>query len=181
MKKSGIAFGQRTKQNGANDTQDLIELASLIKDKYKMDFKREWYVGFHQEGYLCRIVSDVGVKESRRFRWKNPDLLCVDRDYGTIIIELDGRIHDVKVAKTDERNSLFRGAGIKLIVLNIADIGYHNETIWERCDFELMNIVGKRNLPEYNVVPTFEEIPTFKEEPTFEEINRLERKIEKNE
>jgi hypothetical protein len=70
---------------------------------------------------------------------------------GTIIIELDGRVHNVKVAKTDERNKLFRDAGIKLIVLNIADIGYHDETIWERCDFELMSIVGKRNLPEYDV------------------------------
>jgi len=150
-KKSGVAFGQRTKQSRQNDTDDLIELVRLIRDKYNMEFKREWYFGFHDEGYLCRITKDVGVKESRRFRWKNPDLHCIDRDFGIIIIELDGAVHDVKVEKTNERNKLFKDAGIKLIVLNIADIRYHEQTIWERCDEEIMNIVGKRNLPEYDV------------------------------
>lgn len=152
-RKCGIAFGQRTKQKGQNDTDDLVELVKLIKDRFHMEFKREWYVGFDKdEGYLCRIAREVGYKESRRFRWKNPDLLCVDKQFGIIIIELDGAVHDVKVEKTNERNKLFKDAGIKLIVLNIADIKYAEQTIWERCDFELMNIVGTRYVPEYDII-----------------------------
>ena len=150
-KQGGIAYGQKNLQRGANDTSILISLKTFLRQEFLLEFKREWYYGFHDEGYLCRISKDVGVKESRRFRWKNPDLHCIDRDFGTIIIELDGAVHDVKVEKTNERNKLFMDAGIKLIVLNIADIRYHEQTILERCDFELMRIVGKRNLPEYDV------------------------------
>ena len=106
-----------------------------------MDFKREWYVGFDREyGNLCRISESVGKKELERFRWKNPDLLCIDKQYGIIIVELDGAIHDRKVQKTIERNELFRGAGIKLVVLNIADIKESGKTIIEKLEVEMSKI-----------------------------------------
>ena len=108
-----------------------------------MNFKREWYVGFDKEyGYLCRISESVGRKELQRFKWKNPDLICCDKQYGVIIVELDGAIHDRKVQKTVERNVLFRGAGIKLIVLNIADIKEFGETIQDHLAQEMKKIVG---------------------------------------
>jgi len=75
---------------------------------------------------------------------KNPDLLCVDKQHGVIIVELDGAIHDRKVKKTEERNNLFRGAGIKLVVLNIADIKECQETIIERLESEMLKLVGQR-------------------------------------
>ena len=108
-----------------------------------MDFKREWYVGFDREyGNLYRISESVGKQELEKFRWKNPDLLCIDRQYGVIIVELDGAIHDRKVQKTIERNELFRGAGIKLIVLNIADIKECQETIIGKLEFEMLELIG---------------------------------------
>lgn len=108
-----------------------------------MDFKREWYVGFGKDdGNLYRISEQVGRKEVERFKWKNPDLLCVDRNYGIIIVELDGAVHDRKVKATQERNKLFRNAGIKLIVLNVADIKELGETIEERLECEMLRLVG---------------------------------------
>ena len=140
-KQSGIAFGQRTKQKGQSDLEQLVSLKQFLKQRFHMDFKREWYVGFDREyGNLYRISESVGKQELEKFRWKNPDLLCIDRQYGVIIVELDGAIHDRKVQKTIERNELFRGAGIKLIVLNIADIKESRKTIIEQLEIEMSNL-----------------------------------------
>nr|AKH48311.1 hypothetical protein [uncultured marine virus] len=100
VKQSGIAFGQRTKQKGQSDLDQLISLKQFLRQRFHMDFKREWYVGFDREyGNLYRISESVGRQELERFRWKNPDLLCVDKQHGVIIVELDGAIHDRKVKK----------------------------------------------------------------------------------
>tara|TARA_B110000438_G_C15475127_1_gene504818 strand:- start:117 stop:572 length:456 start_codon:yes stop_codon:yes gene_type:complete len=145
-KQSGIAFGQRTKQKGQSDLDQLISLKQFLKQRFHMDFKREWYVGFDREyGNLYRISETVGKKEMERFRWKNPDLLCVDKEYGVIIVELDGAIHDRKVQKTIERNELFRGAGIKLVVLNIADIKECGETVIDRLENDMMDLIHGYN------------------------------------
>ena len=142
VKQSGIAFGQRTKQKGQSDLDQLISLKQFLRQRFHMDFKREWYVGFDREyGNLYRISESVGRQELERFRWKNPDLLCVDKQHGVIIVELDGAIHDRKVQKTLERNELFRGAGIKLVVLNIADIKEVGETIIGRLESDMMDLI----------------------------------------
>ena len=144
-KQSGIAFGQRTKQKGQSDLQQLIMLKQFLKQRFHMDFKREWYVGFDREyGNLYRISESVGRQELSKFKWKNPDLLCIDNEYGIIIVELDGAIHDRKVQKTIERNELFRGAGIKLVVLNIADIKEVGETIIGRLESDMMDLIHQK-------------------------------------
>jgi|TARA_R110000751_G_scaffold99968_1_gene193555 hypothetical protein len=142
-KQSGIAYGQKNLQKGANDTSILISLKTFLRQEFLLEFKREWYVGFDKEyGNLCRIAESIGKAELQRFKWKNPDLLCVSNEFGIIIVELDGAIHDRKVQKTVERNVLFRGAGIKLIVLNIADIKEFGETIKDHLSQEMKKIVG---------------------------------------
>ena len=142
-KQSGIAYGQKNLQRGANDTTILISLKTFLRQEFLLEFKREWYVGFDKEyGNLCRIAESIGKAELQRFKWKNPDLLCVSNEFGIIIVELDGAIHDRKVQKTVERNVLFRGAGIKLIVLNIADIKEFGETIKDHLSQEMKKIVG---------------------------------------
>ncbi|MDC3251739.1 hypothetical protein OAU96_02390 [Planctomycetota bacterium] len=117
-------------------------LKQFLKQRFHMDFKREWYVGFDKEyGNLYRISESVGKQELSEFKWKNPDLLCFDNQHGIIIVELDGAIHDRKVQKTIERNELFRGAGIKLVVLNIADIKEVGETIIGRLESDMMDLI----------------------------------------
>lgn len=143
-KLSGIAYGQKKLQKGANDTTILVALKRFIREEFNLEFKREWYVGFDKEyGNVCRISESVGKQELSRFKWKNPDLMCVSNQFGVIIIELDGAVHDRKISKTIERNVLFRGAGIKLIVLNIADIKEFGETIEGHLAQELNKIVGQ--------------------------------------
>ena len=140
-KQSGIAFGQRTKQKGQSDLEQLVLLKRFLKSRFHMEFKREWYVGFDKEyGNVCKVSREVGRKELERFKWKNPDLLCIDKKLGFIIVELDGAIHDRKVRKTQERNALFRNAGIKLVVLNIADIKECGGTIINKLEKEIINI-----------------------------------------
>ena len=142
-KQSGIAYGQKNLQRGANDTSILISLKTFLRQEFQLEFKREWYVGFDREyGNLCRIAESIGKAELQRFKWKNPDLLCVSNEFGIIIVELDGAVHDRKVQKTVERNVLFRGAGIKLIVLNIADIKEFGETLKDHLSQEMKKIVG---------------------------------------
>lgn len=146
-KQSGIAFGQRTKQKGQSDLQQLIMLKQFLKQRFHMDFKREWYVGFDREyGNLYRISESVGKQELSKFKWKNPDLICIHNEYGIIIVELDGAVHDRKVQKTIERNELFRGAGIKLVVLNIADIKEVGETIIERLESDMMDLIHDKKI-----------------------------------
>ena len=143
VKLSGIAFGQRTKQRGQSDLQDLVRLKKFARYTFDMNFQREWYVGFDKEyGYMCRLQQDVTIKDKDRFRWKNPDLVCIDKDFGIIIVELDGAVHDLKVQKTLDRNSLYIEAGIKLVILNIADINYHGQTIEERLQLEILKLIG---------------------------------------
>ena len=142
-KQSGIAYGQKNLQRGANDTSILISLKTFLRQEFLLECKREWYVGFDKEhGNLCRIAESIGKAELQRFKWKNPDLLCVSNEFGIIIVELDGAIHDRKVHKTVERNVLFRGAGINLVVLNIADIKEFGETIQDHLAQEMKKIVG---------------------------------------
>ena len=144
-KQSGIAFGQKN-QRGQSDLEQLIMLKQFLKQRFHMDFKREWYVGFDKEyGNLYRISESVSKQELEKFKWKNPDLLCFDHQHGIIIVELDGAVHDRKVQKTIQRNELFRGAGIKLVVLNIADIKEVGETIIERLESDMMDLIhGKK-------------------------------------
>jgi hypothetical protein len=142
-KLSGIAYGQKNLQRGQSDLSQLISLKTFLKERFDMVFEREWYVGFDKEyGHLCRISESVGKRELEKFKWKNPDLMCVHKDYGIIIVELDGAIHDRKVQKTLDRNKLFRGAGIKLVVLNIADIKELGETIKERLERDITMWTG---------------------------------------
>ena len=142
-KLSGIAFGQRTKQKGQSDTDQLIALKRFLKDRFDMDFKREWYVGFDKEyGYVCRITEQVGTNELRRFEWRNPDLLCIDKKIGLVIVELDGAVHDRKTERTERRNKLFRRAGIKLVVLNISNIKESGRSINEEAECQMMDLRG---------------------------------------
>lgn len=92
-------------------------------------------MGFDKEyGYVCKIGRQVGIRESKKYTWRNPDLICVHEDFGFIIVELDGAVHDRKVEKTRARNELYKGAGIKLVVINIADTKELGKTILESAE-----------------------------------------------
>ncbi len=125
-KQSGINYGQK-KQEGQSDTAQLIDIQNYLRKRYKINIKREWYIIFDQETEKIISIKDHVKKEDL---WegkkaiafaKNPDLMWIDK-YGMWIIEVDGAVHDRKVAKTEARNQLYINNAIKLIVVNLADL-----------------------------------------------------------
>ncbi|MFQ5786882.1 MAG: hypothetical protein ACE5H1_02795, partial [Thermodesulfobacteriota bacterium] len=78
---------------------------------------------------FIKETVDYKMADKYRGRIRCPDLLFIHKDYGVFVIEVDGEIHDVKVEKTRERNAQYLLAGIKLIVLNLAEIQEDKMTI----------------------------------------------------
>lgn len=119
MSLSGIRYGQRNLQKGENDIQAKIRLCNHIRRTYNNIPFRDRYLVFN-EGRLQRISETIekGIDRSKTIR--NPDII-VFCQVGLVIVELDGDVHRVHGVDTAERNSLYKGAGIKYIVLNTKD------------------------------------------------------------
>ena len=137
-KQSGISFGQR-KQLGQSDTEQLIEIASYIRQKYKVKVKREAYLLFNIDNKLKSVKEYVTKADLNDHHVKNPDLLWIDK-YGMWIVEVDGAVHDRKVEKTLKRNELFRSNNIKLIVVNLADCNELEIDIYQYIDNEILRL-----------------------------------------
>ncbi len=136
-KQSGIAYGQK-KQAGQSDTEQLIQIASYLRKKYKVKVKREPYILFNADKKLISILDHVKHSDvDRSIEIKNPDLLWFDK-YGLWICEVDGAVHNRKVEKTRKRNELFINNHIKLIVVNLADIKELGLNIYDYIDGEIL-------------------------------------------
>ncbi len=129
-KQSGINYG-KTKQLGQSDTELLIEIRQWLLQTYNINARREWYMGFSEMGSLDFVRENVDRQTAFKYRSRIrcPDLMFTHRQHGMFVIEVDGAIHDVKVEKTIERNSQYALAGIKLIVVNLADLRYYKMSI----------------------------------------------------
>jgi len=125
-------------QHGQSDTSQLITIARYLKDKWHLQFKREWYVGFDKRtGKVRNITQSVTYNERNLYRWRNPDLLHIHRTRGLIIIEIDGSIHDKKTSATSRRNEQYEQGDIKLIVINLRNIKFAGKTVEETLDYKL--------------------------------------------
>lgn len=136
---SGIRYGQK-KQSGQSDTHQLISIKSYLKKRWHLDFKREWYVGFDPVSLNIVAILDK-VPKGTQIKWKNPDLIHIGK-HGVIIIEVDGAVHDRKMLDTWKRNELYKINGVKLVVLNLAEIKASGKTIYEKLDCDLDKILG---------------------------------------
>ena len=138
-KQGGSNFGQRTKQNAQSDIETLVNVKRYIYKKWKIRWiKIEWYLLFDKEKErLHKWTDSVTKEEAERYIVKNPDIILWYKTCGLVIIEIDGAVHDRKVAKTVERNRLYRDAHMKLIVVNLADIKERKQSVEEYLDQEL--------------------------------------------
>ena len=138
-KQGGINFGQRTKQNAQSDIETLVNVKRYIYKKWKIRWiKIEWYLLFDKEKErLHKWTDSVTKEEAERYIVKNPDIILWYKTCGLVIIEIDGAVHDRKVAKTVERNRLYRDAHMKLIVVNLADLKERKQSVEEYLDQEL--------------------------------------------
>ena len=123
-KQSGINYGQKNKQRGQSDIETLVAVKRYLFKRYKIRWIQiEWYLLFDKEKEkLHKWTDSVTKEEAKLYIVKNPDIMMWYKTCGLVIIEIDGAVHDRKVAKTVERNRLYREAGIKLIVVNLADL-----------------------------------------------------------
>ena len=138
-KQSGINYGQKNKQRGQSDIETLVAVKRYLFKRYKIRWiKIEWYILFDKEKEkLYKWSESVTKEEAKEYIVKNPDIMMWYKTCGLVIIEIDGAVHDRKVAKTVERNRLYREAHIKLIVVNLADIKERNISIEDYLDREL--------------------------------------------
>ena len=140
-KQSGIRYGQK-KQQGQSDTEQLIEIRSHIRKKYKIkkgNLFREPYLLFDSvtEKLLPGIFDTLKKEQLEGTIQKNPDILWIDK-YGMWVLEVDGAVHDRKVEKTRKRNELFISNHIKLIVVNLADIKELGLNIYDYIDDQIL-------------------------------------------
>ena len=153
-KQAGIRYGQK-KQNGQSDLEQLIDIRNWLKNRWKINAKREYYVVFDKETeriYMITdhvnkedlgetIINDDGYKEYNQTRFaKNPDLLWIDKN-GLWIIEVDGAVHDRNVKKTNERNELYISNSIKLIVVNLSDLKELKINIYDYIDQQIKAMI----------------------------------------
>jgi hypothetical protein len=138
-KQSGISYGQRNKQRGQSDAETLVAVKRYLFKRYKIRWiKIEWYLLFDKEKErLYKWTETVSKEEVKEYIVKNPDIMMWYKTCGLVIIEVDGAVHDRKVAKTVERNRLYRDANLKLIVINLADIKERKMSIEDYLDREL--------------------------------------------
>lgn len=142
-RRSGIAFGQRTKQNGQSDLDMLIRARQHLLTRWHLNFHREWYIGFDREsGEVRRITESVDRSEANNFRWRNPDLMHIHKTRGVIVIEIDGSVHDSKTAKTERRNKEYELGHIKLITINLSDIRSVGRTMEEEIDWKMTKLLS---------------------------------------
>lgn len=106
-----------------NDELDLVEIGQFLRDTTNYRVEREWYVILDKfsgtyKGYSKNIPKDMICKP------RNPDLILIDKDTKklVLIIEIDGDIHRVKYADTEERNSDYEDAGLPYITVEPFEI-----------------------------------------------------------
>lgn len=124
---------QYFQKEGKQDTEDLIKIASWLKEKYgdKIIVRREWYLRFSRYDYKLVDILEFVTREqcydkNLQVRW--PDIMVLDRQNGKLlfVIELDGWIHNVKLGKTWKRNADYEFAGIKLIIIDEETLKLNN-------------------------------------------------------
>lgn len=124
-----------------SDESDLIELANFFKDTVPdISVKREWFVVFDSNGKYVR--SQFSQPKNPSVYYRHPDLMIFPKKFRKeekviyeqprVVFELDGSIHDVKLADTLERNKCYSDAKVPLVVTNkkaiktsIFDDAYH--------------------------------------------------------
>ncbi len=134
-------------QRGQSDISQLISIATYIRKRWHMNFKREWYVGFDKrDGQVRRIVESVVRSERSDYWWRNPDLLFIHRFSGLIIIEIDGSIHDKKTEATSRRNRQYEQGHIKTIVINLTNLKSTSKTLEETLDWKMEKLLQEGHI-----------------------------------
>lgn len=117
-----------------NDDRELVELGQFLRDTTEFRVEREWYIVFNKmTGDYIGFTSNSVANPAYKIR--NPDLILIDKKTKklVLIIEVDGSVHDVHFADTEQRNEEYFMAGLPLLVINKLEV-----------DTTLINFVNKK-------------------------------------
>jgi hypothetical protein len=106
-----------------NDDRELVELGQFIRATTEFRVEREWYIVFNKmTGEYVGFTSNALANPIYKIR--NPDLILIDKNTSKIvlIIEVDGSVHDVHFADTEQRNEEYFMAGLPLLVINKLEV-----------------------------------------------------------
>jgi len=120
---------QKAKNNQAknyfsykNDDVDLVEVGQFLRDAFKYNVEREWYIAFDKLDGRCLGFTKT-ISESSGYKIRNPDLILIDKKGRLkLVIEIDGGIHDKKFLETEKRNEDYFMAGLPLLVISKLEI-----------------------------------------------------------
>ena len=107
-----------------NDEIDLVELGQFLRETTDYRVEREWYIVFDKRDGNTGSVYCKNIPDKVRWDFRNPDILLIDKKTNKLIliIELDGAIHEIKMADTEKRNNQYEDAGLPFITLTPAEI-----------------------------------------------------------
>ena len=107
-----------------NDDMELVELGQFLRETMDYKVEREWYIVFnkHTGEYIGHTAN--AVVDRVNYKVRNPDLMLIDKKTNklVLVIEVDGLVHHIHFADTEQRNEEYFLAGIPLLVLNKVEI-----------------------------------------------------------
>ena len=117
-------LSKRFREADKNDTFDLLNIQKHLKTRYGISTKKEYFFLFNKStSELVRIKEYVTEHEAYKFKVRCPDLYVYNSKGKLVcVIELDGKVHDVKTERTLKRNSDYMYAEIPMIVINQQDL-----------------------------------------------------------
>lgn len=111
-----------TKEENQHHLQVCIALASHLTRHYNFIVHREWFIVLDNEDKFVGIprYEITEYEKSRKNKYRNPDLMWCDN--GLWILEVDGYVHYIKSAKTDDRNNIYKNNDCKFLTIDIYEM-----------------------------------------------------------
>ncbi len=107
-----------------NDERELVELGQFLRETMDYRVEREWYIIFSKgTGEYAGFTANA-VVDSVNYKVRNPDLMLIDKKTKklVLVIEIDGLVHHIHFADTEQRNEEYFLAGVPLLVIDKEEV-----------------------------------------------------------
>ena len=127
-----------------DDNEDKIEVGKYLEKHDYGPIGFDYYMCFDKmNGELQMIAGSLTHEQVERYKVQHPDIVVFGHHFKPMfVVEIDGSIHHTKpgMKQTERRNSTYRNAGIKYIVLDKADLKVLKMTWQDYLDAELKEL-----------------------------------------
>ena len=109
-----------------DDNEEKIAIGKHLEDRGYKNVVYDYFMCFDKlTGEINMIAQSLTREQVERYKVQHPDVLVFgDENRALFVVEIDGSIHHTKpgMRQTERRNTTYRNAGIKCIVLDKADL-----------------------------------------------------------